>query len=79
MVNLLNVLPVLLDLLFSVTTTVFAVAQPLEDDNKHPMGIMYSLKGPKNCCLILQLCSVSGEFSLMQVFTREKKQRQKQT
>lgn len=43
------------------------------------MGIMYSLKGPKNCCLLLQLCSVSGEFNLMQVSTREKKQRQKQT
>lgn len=55
MVNLLNVLPVLLDLLFFVTTTVFAVAQPLEDDNKHPRGIMYSLKGPENCYLLLQL------------------------
>lgn len=50
-----NVLPVLLDLLFSVTTTVFAVAQPLEDDNKHPRVITYFLKGPENCCLFLQL------------------------
>ncbi|RLW07604.1 hypothetical protein DV515_00003535 [Chloebia gouldiae] len=33
MVNLVNVLPVLPDILFSVTTTVFAVAQPPEDDN----------------------------------------------
>lgn len=55
MVNLLSVLPALLDLLFSVTTTVFAVAQPLEDDNKHPRDIMYSLKGPENCCLLLQV------------------------
>lgn len=42
-----NVLPVLLDLLFSVTTTVFAVAQPLEDDNKHPRVITYFRKDLK--------------------------------
>lgn len=48
-------LPALLDLLFSVTTTVIAVAQPLEDDNKHPRDIMDSLKGPGNCCLLLQV------------------------
>lgn len=55
MVNLLIVLPVLPDLPLSVTTTVFAVAQPLEDDNEHPRGIVYSLKGAENCCLLLQL------------------------
>lgn len=55
MVNLPDVLPVLLDVLFSVTTTVFAVAQPLEDDDKHPRGVMCSLKGPEKCCLLFQL------------------------
>lgn len=55
MVNIPNVLPVLLGILFSVTTTVFAVAQPLEDDDKHPRGVMYSLKQPENCCLLFQL------------------------